>query len=78
MKAVVDISLKPGVLDTQGETICKALNNLGFTDVKSVRVSKRIHLDVADSNLAHESITKMSKQLLANEVMEDFDIELEE
>ena len=78
MKARVFVTLKSGVLDPQGKAIGHALNNLGFHSVGEVRQGKVIDLELAESNRerAEEVIRNMCEQLLANTVIEKYDIEL--
>ncbi len=80
MKAIVNIGLKKGVLDSQGKATHHTLDTLGFASlVKDVRVGKQIiiELNTNDENEARESVTKMCKDLLANTVIEDYEIILE-
>jgi len=79
MKARIHITLKNGVLDPQGKAIEHALDGLGFDGVDNVRQGKFIELDVAETNedAARRQVTKMCEKLLANMVIENFDIELE-
>ncbi|AQS84081.1 MAG: phosphoribosylformylglycinamidine synthase subunit PurS [Acetobacter aceti] len=78
MKVRVTVSLKEGVLDPQGKAIGHALHVLEFPEVKEVRVGKVIELDVDGSDAAavEARATEMAKQLLANEVIEDFAVEV--
>lgn len=78
MKAVVNISLKQGVLDSQGKAVHHALNALKFKEVNDVRVGKRIVLDLnSDSKeAALKEVTQMCEALLANTVIEDYEIEI--
>ena len=78
MKARVHVMLKPGVLDPQGKAIAHALGSLGFTGVGEVRQGKVIDLELAetDATRARASIEKMCQQLLANTVIESYQIEL--
>ncbi len=78
MKAIVNISLKAGVLDSQGKAVHHALNSLNFDGVEDVRVAKQIilKLDTADKAQAMLDVTKMCEELLANTVIEDYEIEL--
>ena len=73
------IRLKPTLADAQGAVMKKALNNLGYDDVKDVRVGKLIELEVDDNgtgqNCDHE-VEKMCESLLANPVIEDFEIRI--
>ncbi|HEY5891252.1 MAG TPA: phosphoribosylformylglycinamidine synthase subunit PurS [Acidimicrobiia bacterium] len=79
MKVRVDLTRRPEIADPQGTTINRALKDLGFEDVASVRVDKVFHLDVAgdDPELIRQQVTKMCQQLLANPVLENFEIEIE-
>ncbi len=78
MKARVHVMLKPGVLDPQGKAIAHALGSLGFDGVGEVRQGKVIDLDLAetDATRARASVEKMCEQLLANTVIESYQIEL--
>ncbi len=78
MKAVVNISLKAGVLDSQGKAVHHALDSLNFNNVNDVRVGKQIilKLDETDKTKAMAEVRKMCEDLLANTVIEDYDIEL--
>ena len=78
MKATVKITLKYGVLDPQGKAIEKSLGQLGFSDVNEVRQGKLIELDIdADTpEAAEKQITEMCEKLLANTVIENYDIQL--
>lgn len=78
MKATVKITLKYGVLDPQGKAIEKSLGQLGFSGVNEVRQGKLIELDIdADTPEAAEKlITEMCEKLLANTVIENYDIQL--
>ena len=79
MKAIVNVALKQGVLDDQGKATHHALDTLGFKDlVKDVRIGKQIiiELNTSDEAQAKEEVTKMCQKLLANTVIEDYDIEI--
>lgn len=80
MKAVVNIYLKEGVLDPQGKAVHHALDSLGFEGVKDVRVGKQIvlELDAENKAAAEDEVKQMSETLLANTVIEDFNIEIVE
>jgi phosphoribosylformylglycinamidine synthase subunit PurS len=77
MKYRVFVTLKSGVLDPQGEAIRHALGALGFEGVNSVRQGKMIELDLAEDDAAKaEAIAReMCERLLANTVIEKFQIE---
>ena len=78
MKARVHVRLKEGVLDPQGKAIGHALTSLGFTGVGEVRQGKLIEVDLTetDRQKAREQVEKMCEELLANPVIENYDIEL--
>jgi phosphoribosylformylglycinamidine synthase PurS subunit len=78
MKARVHVMLKNGVLDPQGKAIGHALASLGFAGVNEVRQGKVIDLDLAeaDATRARAAIEQMCQKLLANTVIECYQIEL--
>jgi phosphoribosylformylglycinamidine synthase len=78
MKARVHVMLKQGVLDPQGKAIAHALGSLGFSGVNEVRQGKVIDLDLAETDAARarETVETMCRQLLANTVIESYQIEL--
>jgi phosphoribosylformylglycinamidine synthase PurS subunit len=80
MKATVVVRLKPEVLDPQGDAVRRALGKLGFEGVKGVRVGKVIEIEIDDAHgrapdLANR-LRKMADEMLANPVIEDYQIEL--
>ena len=79
MKAKVHVTLKNGVLDPQGKAIENALDHLGFGGVDAVRQGKYIELDLAekDASKAEAQVKDMCEKLLANTVVESYDIALE-
>jgi phosphoribosylformylglycinamidine synthase len=78
MKARVFVTLKNGVLDPQGKAIGHALNNLGFDSVGDVRQGKVIDIELADRDeaKARARLKEMCEKLLANTVIEKYEIEL--
>jgi phosphoribosylformylglycinamidine synthase PurS subunit len=70
---VVDVVLKPEILDPQGQAILGALGRLGIDGVIGVRQGKHFELDVADS-VDDATLTRVADTLLANPVIEDFAI----
>lgn len=79
MKAKVHVTLKNGVLDPQGKAVEHALGTLGFEGVGEVRIGKYIELELTDgAEKTKENIENMCKQLLANTVIENFDVEIVE
>ena len=79
MKARVFVTLKNGVLDPQGKAIGHALIGLGFTSVGEVRQGKVIDIDLTekDAAKARASLTEMCEKLLANTLIEKYQIELQ-
>jgi phosphoribosylformylglycinamidine synthase subunit PurS len=78
MKARVQIMLKDGVLDPQGEAVRHALGTLGFAGVNGVRQGKVIELDLAETDAAKAEATAkaMCEKLLANTVIESYRVEM--
>jgi phosphoribosylformylglycinamidine synthase len=72
----VDVMLKPGIADPQGQTIERALPALGFSGVEDVRVGKRITLtiDAEDERGAQAKAEEMCDRLLANPVIESYEV----
>ena len=80
MKATVHVKLKVGVLDPQGKAIAHALNSLGYDEVSGARVGKEITLELAETDKAKAEarVTEMCEKLLANTVIERFDIDIQD
>ena len=78
MKALVYVGLKPGVLDPQGRTIARSLNNLGFNEVESALQGKVIELNLSGTDVAaaEARVVEMCEKLLANTVIENYRIEM--
>ena len=78
MKARVHVTLKPGVLDPQGEAVRHALGSLGFDGVGDVRIGKviEVELDGADPATAEGRVREMCEKLLANTVIENYAVEI--
>jgi phosphoribosylformylglycinamidine synthase PurS subunit len=78
-RVVVDVMLKPEILDPQGKAVHGALPRLGFTGVTDVRQGKRFELEldgeVTDETLAE--VNKIAETLLSNPVIEDFEVHVE-
>jgi len=79
MKARITVTLKAGVLDPQGQAIGAALGSLGIDGVQAVRQGKLfdILLDEMDEGRAREKLQSMCEKLLANLVIENYQIEIE-
>jgi phosphoribosylformylglycinamidine synthase len=75
MKARVHVMLKNGVLDPQGEAVRHALGSMGFDGVQGVRQGKVIELDLADGT-DESAVRDMCEKLLANTVIESYQIEM--
>ncbi len=78
MKARIHITLKNGVLDPQGKAIQQALTGLGFDAVEDVRQGKYIEVELSegDAEAARAQVSDMCEKLLANTVIENYDIEI--
>jgi phosphoribosylformylglycinamidine synthase PurS subunit len=78
MRARVHVTLKPGVLDPQGEAVRHALGALGFDGVGEVRIGKviELELDGGDPGAARAKVGEMCEKLLANTVIEAYTVEL--
>lgn len=73
MKVRILVRLKPGVLDPQGRAVHHALEGLGFEGVDDVRIGRMIEMDVVEGT-SDEKMQAMCEKLLANMVIEDFEI----
>ena len=80
VKVRVLIRLKPGIMDVQGAAVQRALGGLGFADARGLRVGKLIELDVdaATAAQARSRVDEMCRRLLANTILEDYAIDVEE
>ncbi|WP_263821341.1 phosphoribosylformylglycinamidine synthase subunit PurS [Salinibacter sp.] len=78
-KATISITLRPSILDPEGETIQHALTNLGYDAVDQVRMGKQaeVWIDAASEAEAREVATEACEKLLANPVTENFEIQIE-
>ena len=78
-RVVVDVMLKPEILDPQGKAVHGALPRLGFTGISDVRQGKRFELEVdevTDERLAQ--VEEIAEKLLSNPVIEDYSVYLED
>lgn len=75
-RVVVDVTLKPEILDPQGQAILGALHRLGHSDVASVRQGKHFELDIAGpvDQAALERVATLARTVLSNPVIEDFTV----
>lgn len=78
MKVTVTIDRRPEIADPEGTTVRRALIDLGFEDVSSVRMDRVIHLEIDDDDpdRVRKAVDEMCRQLLANPVLEDYSIEV--
>lgn len=78
MKAKIRVTLKKGVLDPQGKAIAGALDHLGFAGIEQVRQGKYFEIDLAESDRAKasEQVKAMCEKLIANTVIENYEIEM--
>jgi phosphoribosylformylglycinamidine synthase len=76
LKALVHVTLKPDVLDPQGKAIQRASASLGYEAVRSVRQGKlfEVTLDVGDEAAARSQLDELCAKLLANPVIEDYEV----
>ncbi|TYP93486.1 phosphoribosylformylglycinamidine synthase [Fodinibius salinus] len=79
-KATVNVTLRKSILDPKGKAAQHALTDLGLTNIDNVRIGKLIELDIDadDKDEAFDIAETACSKLLANEVMEDFEIEIHE
>ena len=75
-KIVVDVMLKPEILDPQGKAVAAALPRLGFDFAKDVRQGKRFEIEV-DAEVSIEEINKAAEMLLSNPVIENYTVRVE-
>jgi phosphoribosylformylglycinamidine synthase PurS subunit len=72
-RVVVDVVLKPEILDPQGQAIVGALGRLGISGVSDVRQGKHFELEV-DDDISDDTLAQLADTLLANPVIETFTI----
>jgi phosphoribosylformylglycinamidine synthase len=78
-RVVVDVMLKPEILDPQGQAVAQALPRLGFDGVTDVRQGKRFELEI-DGEVTEERLTQLrnaAETLLSNPVIEDYTVRVE-
>ena len=80
MKAKVYVNLKKGVLDPQGKAIQHSVELLGYSGIADIRQGKYFEIAL-DNELgeaaAHESVSRMAREVLSNPVIEDYRVEIE-
>jgi phosphoribosylformylglycinamidine synthase subunit PurS len=77
-RVVVEVMLKPGIHDPQGEAIASACHRLGFGQVAGVRQGKRFEVELSEpaDETALARVAELASELLANPVMEEFSVRL--
>ena len=75
MKARIHVTLKPSVLDPQGQAVAHALVRMGNAGVKGARIGKYIELEL-DGEPTEAEVDQMCRKLLANTVIEDYRFEI--
>jgi phosphoribosylformylglycinamidine synthase len=75
-KIIVEVMLKPEILDPQGQAVASALPRLGFNFAKSVRQGKRFEIEV-DGEPSMADIEKAAEVLLSNPVIENYSVRVE-
>jgi len=80
MKAKVIVTLKKSVLDPQGVAVKHALETMGYGSVQDVRLGKymEVRLNETDPKKAREDLHAMCEKLLANPVIEEYHIEMQD
>jgi phosphoribosylformylglycinamidine synthase len=79
VKAIVTVYPRREILDPQGKAIREALGRIGFSGVEDVRAGKSFEIELAESDreAAGRQLEEMCKKLLANPVVEDYQIDLD-
>ena len=75
-RVVVDVMLKPEILDPQGQAVANALPRLGVSDVASVRIGRRVEIEF-EGEADLERAREIADKLLANPVIETFKVKVE-
>jgi phosphoribosylformylglycinamidine synthase PurS subunit len=81
MKAKVYVTLKPGVLDPQGKAIHHSAESMGYKSLADIRQGKYFEIAIdpsATESEARESVEKIASAVLANPVIEDYRVEIEQ
>ena len=76
MKFSVTVTLKKDVLDPQGKVVKNTLQNLGMSNLKSIRQGKYFEIELDETDLSHakKKVDDMCKKLLANLIIEDYKV----
>ncbi len=79
MKARVYVSMKPTVLDPQGQTICSVLQSLGHPEVRAVRQGKYFEIQLAQQvsrEAADQALDEIARDVLSNGIIENYRVEI--
>lgn len=78
MKVTVTINRRPEIADPEGTTVRRALHDLGYSEAREVRMDRviRMEVDGTDPGRVKERVEAMCRQLLANPVLEDYEVEV--
>ncbi|HRS01163.1 MAG TPA: phosphoribosylformylglycinamidine synthase subunit PurS [Bacteroidota bacterium] len=76
----IKIMLKRGILDVQGKTVENSLHSIGFESMQNVRIGKYVQLEIQAESIeqANELVKSACDKLIANPIIEDYDIQIEE
>lgn len=79
MKVIVSIRRRPEIADPQGTTVRRALHDLGYEEVESVRFDRLLTMEVKgnSTDAVRGRVEEMCQRILANPVLEDFAVEVE-
>lgn len=79
MNVTVTIRRRPEIADPHGSTVARALGDLGHTGIRSLRIDRTIHLEMdgTDAEEVRTEVASMCERLLANPVLEDYEILVE-
>ena len=77
-RAEIDIMPLKALLDPQGKAVTSSLTNLNLSEIDNVRIGKHISLEIEakDEDTAKEKVEEACRRLLANQLMESFEIEI--
>ena len=77
---VVDVMLKPEILDPQGKAVTNSMKNIGLPEIDGVRIGRHVRLfvDAPSVEVAKEKVDEACKKLLANQIMESYTFSITE
>jgi len=79
VKVTVTVNRRLEIADPEGTTVERALHDLGYPEVRTVRMDRVIHMEVSggDPVSVRARVEEMCRRLLANPVLEDFEVEVD-